>query len=72
MFRPTPSYTTLWDVTYGEFGRVWADGALRLPNAELLAGSAANGSETRAGGTKADGGTERPDLREMARAASAA
>ena len=38
MFRPTPSYTTLWDVTYGEFGRVWADGALRLPNAELFAG----------------------------------
>ncbi len=33
----------------GEFGRVWADGALRLPNAELLAGSAANGSETRVG-----------------------
>ena len=43
----------------GEFGRVWADGGLRLPNAELLAGPAANGSETRAGGPLADGSTER-------------
>src|SRR6188472_4323615 len=31
----------------GEFGRVWADEALRLPKAELLAGPAANGPETR-------------------------
>ena len=54
----------------GEFGRVWADGALRLPNVELLAGPGCEWIRNASGGHLTDGSTERcQSAREKARAA---
>ena len=50
----------------GEFGRVWAHGALRLPNAERLAGPARSASKQRVGavksGPRAGGTSARPQV----------